>query len=92
MRVARVAYRSEVGVGAIDEDWLADLRCPLSRSPLVRSGDWLYTTDRATRRKYPIREGIPVLLIDAGVEVTNEEFERAVGARCDDERRPGGNR
>lgn len=63
----------------IDEALLADLRCPRSHVPLVQRGAWLYTTDPACARKYPIRNGIPVLLIEAGVEVDDEEFARTVG-------------
>ena len=65
-------------VTGIDETLLADMRCPVSHAKLVQCGDWLYTTDSASRRKYPIRNGIPVLLIDAGVVVDDEEFGRAV--------------
>ena len=52
------------------------LVCPLSRAPIVQHGDWLYSTDRETRRRYPIRDGIPVMLIDASEEVATVEFEK----------------
>lgn len=63
-------------VTEIDKELLAIMVCPISRAPLVQRGDWLYSTDRDTRRKYPIRDGIPVMLIDESEEVDQEEFDR----------------
>ena len=48
----------------IDPDLLAILACPESHAPLVYEDDWLYSTDPATRRRYPIRDGIPIMLIE----------------------------
>ena len=47
---------------AIDPDLLAIMRCPMTRSPLRREGDELVAEVGCLR--YPIREGIPVMLID----------------------------
>jgi len=46
-------------------DLLAILVCPLTRSKLRQEGDWLVAEkpDGAGLR-YPIRDGIPILLID----------------------------
>jgi uncharacterized protein YbaR (Trm112 family) len=39
------------------------LRCPVSQAPLRLVGEeWLVSTDADTRMRYPIAEGIPVLL------------------------------
>ncbi|MEM9419314.1 MAG: hypothetical protein AAGA25_09735 [Planctomycetota bacterium] len=41
------------------------LVCPLTRSPLRQEGDWLTaTTPINAGLRYPIRNGIPVLLAD----------------------------
>ena len=61
----------------IDPEFLKILVCPLSKAPLIQIGDWLYSTDSATRRRYPIRDGIPVMLIDQAEQVDEEEFNRA---------------
>lgn len=66
----------------MDASLLDLLVCPLSRVPLVLEGDWLYSTDRTTRRKYPIRDGIPVMLVDESLVADEAEFERIVGPRA----------
>ena len=61
---------------AIDPEFLKILVCPETKAPLIQSGDWLYSTDSGNRKKYPIRDGIPVLLIDESIAVEEEEFRR----------------
>ena len=46
----------------IDPDLLKILLCPLTRSPLRQEGEELVGQTGGLR--YPIRDGIPVLLID----------------------------
>jgi len=66
-------------VTQIDKDLLAILVCPKTKAPLVQDGDWLYSTDRQERLRYPIRDGIPIMLIDEAEEVAPDEFERIIG-------------
>ena len=61
-----------------DEELLRIMVCPIAHTPLVQVGDWLYSTDRETRRKYPIRDGIPVMLVEESQVADIEEFERAI--------------
>lgn len=63
----------------IDPKLLEIMECPVSHKPLVQRGEWLYSTDPATRRKYPIRDGIPIMLVEESAEASQEEFARAVG-------------
>lgn len=59
------------------EPWILEiLVCPESRAPLVQDGDWLYSTDRETRRRYAIRDGIPNMLIEESEQISEEEFDR----------------
>ena len=63
-------------MGEIDKELLDILACPLSKAPLVQVGNWLYSTDPDTRRRYPIRDGIPIMLIDEAEQVHEDEFTR----------------
>ena len=47
---------------AIDPELLKILVCPLTRSPLRQEGEELVASVGGLR--YPIRDGIPILLID----------------------------
>ncbi len=46
----------------VDPELLALLRCPLTRSPLRQEGDFLVAEVGGLR--YPVRDGIPVMLIE----------------------------
>ena len=62
----------------LDPELMEILVCPDSHARLVQVGDWLYSTDPATRRRYPIREGIPIMLIDESEVVDEAEFKRVM--------------
>jgi uncharacterized protein len=62
----------------IDPELLGILVCPESHAKLVLVGDWLYSTDPATRRRYPIRDGLPIMLIDDSEVVEEAEFNRVM--------------
>ncbi|MBN1258121.1 MAG: hypothetical protein JXA52_10505 [Planctomycetes bacterium] len=49
---------------ALAPELLKILVCPLTKKPLVQAGDWLVCTDTEPQRRYPIRDGIPVMLVD----------------------------
>lgn len=65
----------------IKPELLEILVCPKTKAPLMQSGDWLYSTDPETRLRYPVRNGIPIMLIDEAETVDEAEFERVVGRR-----------
>ena len=67
----------------ISDELLNMMECPVAHVPVVRRGDWLYSTDPKTRRKYPIRDGIPIMLIEESQEADPEEFERAMAGEPD---------
>jgi uncharacterized protein YbaR (Trm112 family) len=54
---------------SIDPELLEMLVCPLSRAPLILDDDTLVSTDPATRRRYRIDDGIPVMLVDESEEL-----------------------
>lgn len=59
----------------IDQELLAIMECPVAHKPLVQVGDWLYCTDGETRRRYPIRDGIPMMLVEESEVVEPDEFQ-----------------
>jgi len=62
----------------LDPDLMAILVCPETHARLVQVGDWLYSTDPTSRRRYPIRDGIPIMLIEDSEQVDPQEFERVM--------------
>jgi uncharacterized protein YbaR (Trm112 family) len=60
----------------IDDELLSILACPESHAPLIAVGEWLYSTDPETRRRYPIRDGVPIMLIDESEILDPREFEK----------------
>ena len=71
------ARHSPNGSGhGFDFDAVADLLvCPVSRTPLVcPSEDSLVSCDPATRLRYRVEDGIPVLLPDSGTELDREQW------------------
>jgi uncharacterized protein len=48
--------------GDVDPELLAILACPVDKAPVSRQGNYLVCQE--CQRHYPIRDGIPVMLID----------------------------
>ena len=48
--------------GEVDPELLSILACPLDKQPVSRQGNYLVCSE--CQRHYPIRDGIPVMLID----------------------------
>ena len=65
---------------ALDPQLMEILVCPKTHAALIQVGDWLYSSDPGDRRKYPIRDGIPIMLIEESVQITEEEFQRATNS------------
>ena len=64
----------------LDEELLKILACPQTKAPLVEIDGWLYSTDPETRLRYPIRDGIPIMLIEEAETVEVDEFRKIVEA------------
>ena len=80
----QLAYRRcgyTVIVTEINRELLEILACPKTKAPLIQSGDWLYSTDPETKLRYPIRNGIPIMLIEEAESVDQTDFERVIGHR-----------
>jgi uncharacterized protein YbaR (Trm112 family) len=61
MTAAKAAEPPKLG-GEVDPELLEILACPLDKQPVTRLGNYLVCS--ACQRHYPIRDGIPVMLID----------------------------
>jgi uncharacterized protein len=61
--------------GEVDAELLAILACPLDKQPVTRQGNYLVCQE--CQRHYPIRDGIPVMLIDEAL--TPEQAASATG-------------
>jgi uncharacterized protein YbaR (Trm112 family) len=48
--------------GEVDAELLAILACPLDKQAVTREGNYLVCSE--CQRHYPIRDGIPVMLVD----------------------------
>lgn len=54
------------------DPWLLErLVCPATRTPLRQEGDWLVSD--VAGLAYPVRHGVPVLLVEEAVEITAEK-------------------
>ena len=64
----------------IAQDLLEILVCPETKLPVVQEGDWLVCSEAQPRRRYPIRDGIPVMLVDeAEIEDGSGQWVAAAG-------------
>jgi uncharacterized protein YbaR (Trm112 family) len=57
-----VPPKNESRSNTIDPELLSILRCPLTRSQLLQEGDFLIAEVGGLR--YPVRDGIPVMLVE----------------------------
>jgi len=53
----------------INKELLEILVCPVSHAPLVQDDDTLVSTDKETRRRYRIEDGIPNMLVEESEEL-----------------------
>ena len=64
----------------LKEELLAILACPACKTKVDLVGDrWLVCSDPACRRKYPIKDDIPIMLIEEGdkyIDVKIEDLDK----------------
>ncbi len=58
----------------ISDQLLEILACPQTHAPVVLDGEWIVSTDKATRKRYPIKDGIPVMLIEESQEMPEDQW------------------
>lgn len=69
---------SQLG-GEVSPDLLRILVCPLDKGPLSLSADGKWLINPRNGYRYPIRDGIPVMLIDEGRKHRDESLIAAGG-------------
>ncbi|MCS6842836.1 MAG: Trm112 family protein [Caldilineales bacterium] len=70
---------SELG-GALDPELLKILVCPLDRGPLKLSEDGKWLINPRNGYRYPIRRGIPVMLVEEGRKYQDTSLIEAAAA------------
>lgn len=60
---------------SVNPQLLEILACPLTRKPVVEDEGWIVSTDPETRKRYPIRDEIPVMLIEESEEMSPEAWQ-----------------
>ena len=60
----------------MSEDLLRILACPKCKAPVVREGEGLRCTDRGCGLLYPVRDGIPIMLIHEATKPESESQRR----------------
>jgi uncharacterized protein YbaR (Trm112 family) len=68
----------------LDPTLLQILACPEDKGPLLyfRTDEFLYNP--RLHRKYEVREGIPVMLIEEAISLDDAEHERLMGRVADE--------
>ena len=72
----------------LDPVLLEILACPEDKGPLLYFADEDSLYNPRLHRRYAVREGIPVMLIDEAEAVGDEEHERLVAKAADEGIRP----
>ncbi|MBD3411341.1 MAG: hypothetical protein GF419_14190 [Ignavibacteriales bacterium] len=69
----------------VTKELLKALRCPETKAPLVLDGEWLVSTDAASRRRYRIEGDVPIMLIDESETLDEATWRSAMerGERTD---------
>lgn len=65
---------------AIPQDLLDILACPDCKTPIVLDGERLVCTKAECRRSYPIREDIPIMLIEESKPLERSEWDKVMAA------------
>jgi uncharacterized protein YbaR (Trm112 family) len=61
---------------AIDPKLLEILVCPLTKGPLGYKPETQELISKAAKLAYPIRDGIPIMLVDEARALTHEELDQ----------------
>ena len=66
----------------ISDDLLNILACPKCHAPVLHNGDTMQCTNKACALVYPIRDGVPIMLVAETVAVESETTSDQEHPRC----------
>jgi uncharacterized protein len=52
----------------LDPGLLEIMACPDCKAPIAQQGAWLVCQSASCQKRYPIRDGIPVMLVEEAVD------------------------
>lgn len=61
---------------SLDANLLSILACPEDKGPLYYIDDEDVLVNPRLRRTYQVRDGIPVMLVEEAIALTDDEFDR----------------
>lgn len=64
----------------ISKDLLDILACPACRARVIQDGSAIQCTSGDCRRRYPVRDDIPVMLVNEAEELDAAEWQRRMKA------------
>lgn len=76
-------FRPERDAPMISPELLEILACPDCLSPVFLDGEAIQCTKAECRRRYEVRDGIPVMLIDESKVLDPAEFQKALARRSE---------
>jgi uncharacterized protein YbaR (Trm112 family) len=71
-------------LSSLDPRLLAILACPEDKGPLLYFADEDSLYNPRLKRRYEVRDGIPVMLVDEAVTVDDDEHQRLVDKAASD--------
>ena len=60
----------------LNESLISILRCPKSLAPLKQIEDQLVSSDPKSRLSFPIKNGIPILLLEEAKKIEKDVWEK----------------
>ncbi len=71
--LTRVATSKQDDAAPLDPGLLEIMACPDCKSPVAQDGAWIVCQNPACGKRYPIRDGIPVMLVEEAIAPTGPQ-------------------
>ena len=60
----------------LDPGLLEIMACPDCKSPVSQEGAWIVCQSQACGKRYPIRDGIPIMLVEEAVDPLSQKQQK----------------